>query len=115
MSRFRSLVPLAVVGVVGLAGLAGPASGSPLVTTSTNEDVVQLVRVSTPTLDGKDRLTGLGLDLTEHAGADFVEVVLHDAADVATLTAAGFDYEVEIPDLALRTAQNNQAGREYAE
>jgi len=115
VSRVRSLVPLAVVGALGLASLVGPASGAPLVTTSASEDVVQLVRVSTPAAEDKDRLTGLGLDLTEHAGADFVDVVLHDAADVAALTAAGFDYEVEIPDLALRTAQNNQVSREYAE
>ena len=117
MSRVPKLVPLAVVGAVALAGLAAPASGSALIraTTSGSSDVVQLVRVSTPTPQDKDRLTDLGLDLTEHAGPDFVEVVLHNPADVATLTDAGFEYEVEVPDLALRSAQNNQVSRAYAD
>lgn len=37
----------------------------------------QLVRVNVPTQGDRDRLTNLGLDLTEHAGHDYVEVVLH--------------------------------------
>jgi hypothetical protein len=75
---------------------------------------VQLVRVDTPTRADKDRLTRLGLDLTEHAGPGFVEVVLHGAGDAAALRDAGLTYDVEIPDLALRTAQNNRASKAYA-
>ena len=45
----------------------------------------QLVTVDTPTRADKDRLNALGLDLTEHAGHDYVEVVLHTAADEAAL------------------------------
>jgi hypothetical protein len=76
---------------------------------------VQLVRVDTPTHADKDRLTRLGLDLTEHAGPGFVEVVLHTADDAAALRDAGLTYDVEIPDLALRTARNNRASKAYAE
>ena len=75
---------------------------------------VQLVRVDTPRAADKSRLTNLGLDLTEHAGPGFVEVVLHTAADAATLRDAGLAYDVEIPDLALRTAQNNKISTAYA-
>jgi hypothetical protein len=90
-----------------LAAVPGAAEGSTTVP-------VQLVRVETPTDADKDRLTGLGLDLTEHAGPGFVEVVLHSAADSAALRDAGFTYDVEIPDLALRTAQSNRASKAYA-
>jgi len=75
---------------------------------------VQLVRVDTPTRADKDQLTALGLDLTEHAGPGFVEVVLHSGADADALRAAGLSFDVEIPDLALRTAQNNRTGKAYA-
>jgi hypothetical protein len=76
---------------------------------------VQLVNVDTPTRADKDRLGSLGLDLTEHAGPDFVQVVLHTAADADALSGAGLSYDVEVPDLALRTAQNNRASRAYAD
>jgi hypothetical protein len=75
---------------------------------------VQLVRVDTPTRADKDRLAGLGLDLTEHAGPGYVEVVLHTADDAAALQGAGLGYDVTVPDLALRTARNNRAGKAYA-
>jgi len=112
VSRVRALVPIAVAGALALAALAPPAFGT---STTSSTDVVQLVRVKTPTLADKDRLNSLGLDLTEHAGPDYVEVVLHNATDVARLTDAGLAYDVEIPDLALRTAQNNRASKAYAD
>ena len=37
----------------------------------------QLVTVDTPFRSDKERLQTLGLDLTEHAGHDYVEVVIH--------------------------------------
>ena len=49
----------------------------------------QLVTVQTPTSTDKDRLETLGLDLTEHAGAGFVEVLLHTTDDADTLDASG--------------------------
>jgi len=74
----------------------------------------QLVRVSTPTWQDRDRLVGLGLDLTEHGGADFVEVILHGAADLDRLTGAGLSYTVEVADLGIAWAQSNQASAAYA-
>ena len=39
----------------------------------------QLITVDTPFRSDKERLQTLGLDLTEHAGHDYVEVVIHAA------------------------------------
>ena len=52
----------------------------------------QLVTVDTPTREHKRLLQSLGLDLTEHAGHDYVEVVLHTLADRDALRAAGIVY-----------------------
>jgi murein tripeptide amidase MpaA len=74
----------------------------------------QLVTVDTPDRADKARLQALGLDLTEHAGHDYIEVVLHSAAERTALTAAGFTYDVRIADLVLREAQNNAADDAFA-
>ena len=42
---------------------------------------LSLVKVVTPSEARKDELIGLGLDLTEHGGDGFVDVVLHGADD----------------------------------
>lgn len=76
---------------------------------------VQLVRVNVPTQADRDRLTNLGLDLTEHGGPTYVEAVLHATADADRLSAAGFIWTVSIPDLGLREIQNNQLNAAYAE
>jgi hypothetical protein len=75
----------------------------------------QLVTVNTPTQADKQHLSDLGLDLTEHAGRGYVEVVLHSATDADALRAAGLTWQVRIPDLAARTAEVNRASRAYAE
>jgi hypothetical protein len=75
---------------------------------------VQLVRVGVPSQEARDRLTTLGLDVTEHAGNDYVEVVLHTSTDAAALSAAGFTWTVTIPDLGLRERQNNEINAAYA-
>jgi hypothetical protein len=62
----------------------------------------QLVTVDTPTRADKERLQTLGLDLTEHAGRDYVEVVLHSPRDVTLLRDAGFTWTVRIDDLLAR-------------
>jgi hypothetical protein len=75
---------------------------------------VQLVRVNVPSQVDRDRLTNLGLDLTEHGGDGYVEVVLHSATDAATLSSSGFTWTVTIPDLGLREIQNNRVNTAYA-
>jgi hypothetical protein len=75
---------------------------------------VQLVRVSVPTQGARDRLTNLGLDLTEHGGHDYVEVVLHTPAEATELAAEGFTWTVTIQDLGLRELENNRINAAYA-
>ena len=50
---------------------------------------VQLVRVSTPTRETRQRLLSLGLELTEHAGPDFTDVYLRRPKDAAKLAQVG--------------------------
>ncbi len=96
--------------LVGLTatGVTPPAAASP------DAFRPQLVTVDTPTREDKALLQTLGLDLTEHAGQDYVEVVLHTLDDVAALAGAGLSYDVRIPDLLLREAENNQVNAAYA-
>ena len=63
-----------------LAGLA-PSALTSSATATSDVFAPQLVTVETPTRAAKQRLQKLGLDLTEHAGHDYVEVVLHTALD----------------------------------
>ena len=109
--RLRAAVFAASTAVlVGLTtvGLTAPAGATP------DEFRPQLVTVDTPTRADKQLLQTLGLDLTEHAGQDYVEVVLHSTDDVAALVGAGLGYDVRIPDLVAREAENNQANAAYA-
>ena len=114
--RSRAGMAAAALGCVGaltlssLSGTGAVAADS----TETSTFPVQMVRVQTVDRAAKDRLAALGLDLTEYAGPDFVEVVLHTAEDADALAAAGLPYEVTVPDLALQTAQNNRASKAYA-
>jgi hypothetical protein len=75
---------------------------------------VQLVRVNVLTQPDRDRLTNLGLDLTEHGGDTYVEAVLHSSDDAARLALSGFSWTVTIQDLGLRELQNNQVNAAYA-
>lgn len=108
------MIALTVAGVLlALAPAAGATLplGSDIVTAAFRP---QLVRVHTPAAADKARLNRLGLDLTEHAGADYVEVVLHRLADVDALRAALFGWTVRIPDLVAREAENNRANAAFA-
>jgi hypothetical protein len=103
--RFRTFLL-----VLGCA-LALPASAW---AENTEAFPVQLVRVNVPSQADRDRLTNLGLDLTEHGGDGFVEVVLHSTADATELATQGFSWTVTIPDLGLRQIQNNKVSAAYA-
>ena len=62
----------------------------------------------------QEQLQALGLDLTEHATADGIGVVLHGAADREALERAGLDYEVEVPNLDRQSTRERRADAEYA-
>src|SRR5688500_15377737 len=91
-------ISTAVLLGLATAGSIAPAAADP-------EFRPQLVTVDTPNRADKALLQTLGLDLTEHAGHDYVEVVLHSPADLAALTGAGLGFDVRIPDLLLREAE----------
>jgi hypothetical protein len=74
----------------------------------------RLVTVDVAGPEDKERLAGLGLDLTEHVGRDYVEVVLHSAADLETLVANKFTFDVRIPDLIARDLQVRALDADYA-
>jgi hypothetical protein len=73
-----------------------------------------LVRVATPTRARAQALADLGLDVTEHGGPGYLEVVLHGAADAARLRAAGFAYSVRIADLTAQGRRDRRADAGFA-
>ena len=99
--------------LTGSATSAGLSVQSTAIST-TNVPTTRLVRVSTPTAARERQLTGLGLDVTEHGGAGFLEVVLHGPADAAKLAANNFAYTVQVPNLALQARQDRAADRSFA-
>ena len=74
----------------------------------------RLVRVSTPTRERRNELASLGVDVTEHGGPGFLEVVLHSAADATKLAARNFTFTVDVPDLALAAKGDRAADARYA-
>ena len=87
----------------GVAGAPAPVAFRP-----------QLVTVSTYDAADKALVQSLGLDLTEHAGHDYVEVVLHTPAELDLLKTTGLSFDVRIPDLAARETQRRTIDAAYA-
>ncbi|MDP9443944.1 MAG: carboxypeptidase [Actinomycetota bacterium] len=110
-TRRASMLLASTASVALLATLAPTGVGA---TQDQTRFPVQLVTVDTPNRADKARLQTLGLDLTEHAGRNYVEVVLHTAADQDALQAAGFTWDVRIPDMWQRNAEIQTANRAYA-
>jgi zinc carboxypeptidase len=81
---------------------------------TTNVQSSQLVRVSTPSLERRNQLVALGLDSTEHGGPGYLEVVLHGLDDARRLREAGFQWTVEVPDLALQARRDRLADLRFA-
>jgi Zinc carboxypeptidase len=105
--------------VVQACRLSGSASSAGLSVESAAIDTTgvqrsQLVRVSTPTLQRRNDLVALGLDSTEHGGPGYLEVVLHGADDARRLREAGFQWTVEVPDLAMASARDRAADLRFA-
>ena len=108
LSALIATTTAAVVTSLAPAAVHGPAD-------ATSEAFApRLVTVDTPTRADKARLQQLGLDLTEHAGHDYVEVVLHNQLDLDRLTAAGFTYDVRIADLVRRESEINRINEAFA-
>ena len=72
------------------------------------------MRVATANLARKNELADLGLDLTEHGGAGFVEAVLYGAADAQKLVDNNFAYTTKVPDLSVQSRQERAADAQFA-
>ena len=93
----RTILAGALAAAVAGAGLLGvPADADDGAVAPPSVFRPQLVTVDTPTSGDKAALQPLGLDLTEHAGHDYVEVVLHTPADLQALVDKRF--ELRRPD-----------------
>ena len=109
--RARAAVAASVAAVVvGLtpSAVTGPADAVD------GDFAPQLITVDTPTRADKEKLQRLGLDLTEHAGHDYIEVVLHTPSDLGALRDSNLTYDVRIGNLLEREARNNQVNAAYA-
>ena len=113
LSRAAVLAVLALT-VMALALPAIPAASFGILGDPYADFAPQLVTVHIDDRADKDRLTGLGLDLTEHAGHDYVEVVLHSAADESTLRDAGFTWDVRIADMLARELERIGLDEQFA-
>jgi len=95
---------------------SGPASEASLTVESdavrnVEPQTLSLVRVAVPNAERKTELTELGLDLTEHGGRGFVEVVVHGEADAETLRDAKFTFVNEIADLGRQARLDRAADK----
>jgi carboxypeptidase T len=75
---------------------------------------VQMLRVDTPTLASRNQLNLLGLDVTEHGGNGFLDVVAHTRADRDRLSRAGYTFTVVVADMAKAEEERIRADKAYA-
>lgn len=129
MSRTRtrsgprnSMVRTMTVGAAALsmalaAGLAGSAIGAAPDRESDPElldtGTVQVVFVNAPTVAQRNQVIALGVDYTEHATSQGIEVILHGDADADVLRKAGFTWQVKVRDLEAKMDAARQADRRY--
>ncbi len=108
------LATAALAAALAVTGLSQPSSVGSAQNSPVLDFAPRLVTVDTPTRADKARLQTLGLDLTEHAGHDYIEVVLHTPADLAALVENDFTYDVRIPDLVARGVEIAEINEAYA-
>ena len=73
----------------------------------------RLVQVEVPTRADRSRLVKSGLDVTEHAGDDFIEVVLTDPSHEQVIEDLGLSFTVVTPDLITQERDRILADAEY--
>jgi hypothetical protein len=100
--------------VSGDTGSARLTVDATAIDTTKAAGVSSLVRVATPTRERAQQLADLGLDLTEHGGDGYLDVVLHGAADTARLRDAGFQHTVQVADLAVQSRSDRRADAAFA-
>ncbi|MGH3368231.1 MAG: M14 family zinc carboxypeptidase, partial [Nocardioidaceae bacterium] len=95
---------LATVGAVGVGGSAN----------AEDDYTTKLVEVAASTPTQRTKVAALGLDTTEHADRNGLEVVLHSVQDADRLRQAGFEWTVEVRDLEAQARAQERANRQYA-
>ena len=75
---------------------------------------VQILRVATPSRAARNRLVRLGLDVSEHMGPGYLDVVAHDSGDRKTLKRAGFSWTVLVDDVEAAERARRTADKAYA-
>ncbi|WP_344160781.1 M14 family metallopeptidase [Kribbella yunnanensis] len=120
-ARWTRLVPLALAAVLAVgAGSQLPAavqaSAPPdrKAVAEQNDELIQLLRVHTPTQSDRQRLTSLDLDLAESAGPTYTDVVAYGKSDLRLLKLAGFTWSVLEDDLEGADREREKADVEYA-
>ena len=101
----------ATLGGPSLAAVTGPADNDP---GPTDSGRVRVVMVDAPTVDHRNEVVSLGLDITEHVTTKGIEVILYDDRDAQTLRDAGFTWDVEVRDLEDQSRQQRKSDRAYA-
>lgn len=119
MLAIGCLVAASLVATAGMAtGTTGPAGdtddGRRQLARASDDTTTKVVMVDAPSVDERNEVISLGLDATEHATRDGIEVVLHDAEDAKVLRDAGYSWTVTVPDLQALTRANQQADAAYA-
>jgi len=112
--RVAGLATLAALAVTAPMAATVGATGAAATPAAPSVFAPQLVTVDTPGRSDRTRLQKLGLDLTEHAGHEYVEVIVHTAAERDALRAAGFTYDVRIENLVERGVEIAEPNEAYA-
>ena len=88
-TRLATVIALVAAGLAATAaGATGSAGGDDTpreLARTADSGATQVVMVQAPTVADRNKVIGLGLDVTEHADKHGIEVVLHDAQDAQTL------------------------------
>ena len=100
---------------LGTSTALGAGNGpDPRVERARTPDTTQVVTVDAPTRAARTKVTRLGLDVTESANRQGIDVVLHGAKDAAVLRRAGFTWKVKVKDLGALERRNKARDAQYA-
>lgn len=116
-ARWHRLVPLAIAAAVVVGAGAHVQAAAPpdrKVQAYEKAELIQLLRINTPTMADRRRLTTLDLDLAESAGKNYVDVVAYGKQDQRLLTLAGFTWSVLEDDLVGADKEREVADAAYA-
>ena len=110
---------VALVGTLAALSLALPvtlqvAAEGTSATGAVVTEKVQILRVATPGRAARNRLVRLGLDVSEHMGPGYLDVVAHDSGDRRTLKRAGFTWTVLVDDVEAAERARRAADKAYA-